>query len=68
MPPLPTKTRSLPSVERRFEASRLQAQLVAAAYEALIPLLRHPLPSEPDRDAFQQHEVISTSDPQAIGA
>jgi hypothetical protein len=68
MPPLPARTRSLPSVERRFEASRLQAQFVAAAYETLIPILRQPLPSEPDRDAIQQQEVIPTSDPQAIGA
>lgn len=68
MTPLPTKTRSLTSVQRRFEVSRLQAQLVAAAYEALIPILRRPFPSEPDRDAVQHHGETSTSDSQAIGA
>jgi hypothetical protein len=68
MPSLPAKIRPETKVERRFESSRLQAQLVVAAYEALIPVLKHPLPSGPNRAATPEHARISTEDLQSIGA
>src|SRR5215217_9657378 len=68
MPSQPAKSRPGTRVERRFESSRLQAQFVATAYEALIPVLKHPLPSGPNRAATPEHAIISTGDLQSIGA
>ena len=68
MPSLPVKIRPGTRVERRFESSRLQAQLVSAAYEALIPVLKHPLPSGPNRAATPEHARISSEALQSIGA
>ena len=68
MPSQPAKIRPRTRVERRFESSRLQAQLVAAAYEALIPVLKHPLPSSPNRVTTQEYEKITTEYLQSIGA
>jgi hypothetical protein len=68
MPSQPAQIRPETKVERRFESSRLQAQFVAAAYEALIPVLKHPLPSGPNRATTPEHAIISTEDIQSIGA
>jgi hypothetical protein len=36
----PSPARSLPAVRRGYEFSRLQAQLLALAYEHVLPILR----------------------------
>jgi len=42
------RTRQLPSLQRGFERSRLEAQLVATAYELAVPIRRQSL-STPQR-------------------
>ena len=39
------RTRQLPPLQRGFERSRLEEQLVATAYELAVPLCRRALPS-----------------------
>jgi hypothetical protein len=68
MPSQPANIQPGTRVERRFESSRLHAQFVAAAYEALIPVLKHPLPSGPNRATAPEHARISTEVLQSIGA
>jgi hypothetical protein len=68
MPSQPAMSRPGTKVERRFESSRLQAQFVATAYEALIPVLKHPLPSGLNRAATSEQAIISSEDLQSIGA
>ena len=68
MPTHPPRKRPLARVERRFEQSRLQARLVADAYELLVPLLRQPLPSRPGRPGTLDDRVAAPPDHRAIGA
>jgi hypothetical protein len=44
---------SPPQTERRYEASRLQEQLLAAVYQLLVPTLRRSVPSLPTRQHGQ---------------
>jgi hypothetical protein len=39
------RTRQLPPLQRGFECSRLEGQLIAAAYELAVPIHRQPLPT-----------------------
>jgi hypothetical protein len=39
------RTRQLPPLQRGFERSRLEEQLVASAYELAVPLCRQALPT-----------------------
>jgi hypothetical protein len=48
------RTRQLPPLQRGFERSRLEAQLIASAYELALPPRRQPLTSKQDR---QKDEV-----------
>jgi hypothetical protein len=41
----PIRTRQLPLLQRGFERSRLEEQLVATAYELAVPLCRRALPT-----------------------
>jgi hypothetical protein len=41
-------------IEREFQRSRLEDQLVAAAYELTVPLVRRPLSSVSQADGPQQ--------------
>jgi hypothetical protein len=48
------RRRQPPNTERGFERSRLEDQLLAAAYELALPLLRRPLPG--GRAGNSRHE------------
>jgi hypothetical protein len=39
------RTRQLPPVQRGFERSRLETQLIATAYELAVPIRRQALPA-----------------------
>jgi hypothetical protein len=47
MPCHPEQSQASPPIRRHFEVSRLEAQQVIAAYECVVPVIRHRF--EPDR-------------------
>jgi hypothetical protein len=56
------RTRQLPPVQRGFERSRLETQLIATAYELAVPIRRQALPT-PQRcpaDEARQNPPITT--------
>lgn len=56
-------------VERRFVGSRLEKQLLAAAYELAIPLLRQPLTGTPHgrSGSITQHRACEETAARPIG-
>ena len=56
------RTRKLLNIERCCEHSRLQGQLIAAAYELVTPLIRRRLPAPTARPA--QTRIRDTDQPQ----
>ena len=49
----PEQSRPAPPIRREFEVSRLEAQQVIAAYECVLPVIRHRF--EPSRDRPHTH-------------
>ncbi len=57
-----------PPVTRRFEFTRLQNQLIALAYQALIPVVARPLERPQPRPSRNQLSTIPSLQSQAGGA
>jgi hypothetical protein len=57
-----------PPVTRRFEFSRLQDQLIALAYQALIPVVSRPLEQPRPRPGRNQPTTIHSFQSKAGGA
>ena len=66
----PRRTTLSPPVSRHFEFSRLQDQLIARAYQALIPVVSRPLerPRSPHSDSRQSQTFFQSHRSQAGGA
>ena len=66
----PRRTTLSPPVTRHFEFSRLQDQLIARAYQALIPVVSRPLerPRSPHSDSRQSLMFFRSHRSQAGGA
>jgi len=64
------RTTLSPPVTRHFEFSRLQDQLIARAYQVLIPVVSRPLerPRSPHRDSRQSQTFFWSHRSQAGGA
>jgi hypothetical protein len=57
------RTRQLPPLQRSFEGSRLEEQLIASAYELAVPIRRQPLPTpqrSPVADACLDPSPLTT--------
>ena len=67
---IPSSRRSAlsPPVARRFEFTRLQNQLIALAYQAVIPVLSRPLEQPRPRPGRNQPRAIHSFQSQAGGA
>ena len=57
-----------PPVTRHFESTRLQIQLIALAYQALIPLVSRPLEPPRSRPGRNQPTTIRNLQSRAGGA
>ena len=66
----PRRTTLSPPVTRHFEYSRLQDQLIARAYQALIPVVSRPLerPRSPHSDRRQSLTFFRSHRSQSGGA
>jgi len=53
------RTRQLPPLQRGFERSRLEEQLIATAYELAVPIRRQslPAPQRPQGSAARQDQL-----------
>ena len=56
----------IPKVERHFERSRLESQLMASAYEQVLPLVQHRIASH--RHPNEAEEMRNVEPRQATGA
>jgi hypothetical protein len=61
------RTRKLLEIERCWEHSRLQGQLIAAVYELVTPLIRRPLSSPATRPARTRSGGAGQSQPRTEG-
>jgi hypothetical protein len=57
-----------PIISRRFELSRLQDQLIALAYQALIPVISYPLERPRRRLGHNQSTAVQGVQSKARGA
>ena len=66
----PRRTALSPPVTRHFEFSRLQDQLIARAYQVLVPVASRPLerPRSPHNDSRQPQTFFRSHRSQAGGA
>ena len=64
----PGKARSLATVGRHYESSRLGGQLMASAYERMIPILSRSTPSQVSRRPAAKPQEGSHPRHPAIGA
>jgi hypothetical protein len=67
MPRAENKTRKLLKVERGCERSRLEGQLLAAAYDLATPLLRRALPGSAADQPIRPRTAIGAAAPARTG-